>query len=45
VQRLRAAGELQPASASIDDLAEPLVIESQRGSPSDLLARLRRDER
>jgi len=42
VQRLRAAGGLQPASASIDDLAEPLVIESQRGSPSDVLARLRR---
>lgn len=39
---MRAAGGLQPASASIDDLAEPLVIESQRGSPSDVLARLRR---
>ncbi len=45
LKRLREAGELQPASASIDDLAEPLVIESQRGSPSDVLARLRRDER
>lgn len=45
LERLRQAGEVQPASADLDDLPEPLALEPDQESPSAVLARLRRDER
>jgi len=44
LERLRAAGEIDEATGSIDDLPPPLPV---RGTlpPSEVLARLRRDER
>jgi len=44
LERLRAAGESEPAEGDLDDLPPPL---HPRGSelPSAVLARLRRDER
>jgi prevent-host-death family protein len=44
LERLRAAGDLAPATEDLDDLPPPLP---SRGSdlPSTVLARLRRDER
>lgn len=44
LERLRAAGESEPAEGGLDDLPPPL---HPRGSelPSAVLARLRRDER
>lgn len=44
LERLRASGELEPASGALDDLPLPLP---SRGAelPSTVLARLRRDER
>jgi prevent-host-death family protein len=44
LERLRAAGESEPADGDLDDLPPPL---HSRGSelPSAVLARLRRDER
>lgn len=44
LERLREAGEVESASADLDDLPEPLVLEPGR-SPSAVLADLRRDER
>jgi len=44
-QRLRAAGDLAPATASLDDLPEPLRLEPGQESPSSALDRLRADER
>lgn len=44
-ERLRRAGEVQSASAALDDLLEPLVLEAGQDSPSAVLARLRSDER
>ena len=43
--RLRAAGELQPATGDINDLPAPLVLPPGAELPSQVLARLRRDER
>ena len=43
--RLRAAGELQPATGDINDLPAPLVLPPGSELPSQVLARLRRDER
>jgi prevent-host-death family protein len=45
LDRLRAAGGLDPATADIADLPEPLVLAYDSETPSDTLARLRRDER
>jgi prevent-host-death family protein len=42
--RLRAAGDLEAAEASFDDLPKPLKLDAAE-SPSDVLARLRADER
>jgi prevent-host-death family protein len=44
LERLRAAGDLDPAVGDIDDLPPPLV-QAGTESPSAVLARLRRDER
>jgi prevent-host-death family protein len=45
VERLRAAGDLQASEGEIAELPEPLVTSSGVELPSDVLARLRRDER
>jgi antitoxin (DNA-binding transcriptional repressor) of toxin-antitoxin stability system len=45
IERLRAAGDLEPAAADLDDLPEPLDPEPGIELPSAVLARLRRDER
>lgn len=44
LDQMRAAGEIQPATADLEDLPAPLP---SRGAelPSKVLARLRRDER
>ena len=42
--RLRAAGDLEAAEASFDDLPKPLKLDDTE-RPSDVLARLRADER
>lgn len=44
LQRLRAAGDTEPAAATLDDLPLPLAPRSSE-TPSTVLARLRRDER
>lgn len=43
--RLHSAGEIEPAVEVLDDLPEPLSLEAGAESPSDALARMRRDER
>jgi prevent-host-death family protein len=45
LDRLRAAGEVDPAIGDLDDLPEPLPLPPGVESPSEALARLRRDER
>jgi prevent-host-death family protein len=45
LERMRAAGDVETASADIDDLPEPLVLPTEAEFPSSVLARLRRDER
>ena len=45
LDRLRAAGEIEPASGDINDLPPPLVLPPGAELPSQVLARLRRDER
>ena len=45
LERLRAAGETVAAAADKDDLPEPLPIATGRERPSEVLARLRADER
>ena len=45
LEQLRAAGEVIPASASLNDLPDPLPVPAGRESPSVTLARLRRHER
>jgi prevent-host-death family protein len=45
LERLRAAGEIEFASGDLDDLPDPLVLAPGIESPSQALARLRRDER
>lgn len=42
---MRAAGEIEAASANPNDLPEPLVLASRIESPSMVLRRLRCDER
>jgi len=45
VDRLRALGDIEPAKANLDDLPAPLVLARGVDRPSDVLERLRRDER
>ena len=45
LERMRAAGEIEAASGDIDDLPPPLVLPAGSELPSQVLARLRRDER
>jgi prevent-host-death family protein len=45
LERMRAAGDVETATADLDDLAEPLVLPPEAELPSRVLARLRRDER
>jgi prevent-host-death family protein len=45
LERMRAAGDVETATADLDDLPEPLVLPPETELPSRVLARLRRDER
>ena len=45
IERLRAAGDLEPATSDLGDLPEPLEPEPGSELPSAVLARRRRDER
>jgi prevent-host-death family protein len=45
IERLRATGDLEPASAEFRDLPEPLPLSRAQSAPSRVLERLRRDER
>lgn len=45
LERLRAAGDVIPASGRLEDLPAPLPLPPGRQAPSTVLARLRRDER
>jgi prevent-host-death family protein len=45
LERMRAAGDIESAAIDFDDLPEPLVLEPGVELPSQVLARLRRDER
>jgi prevent-host-death family protein len=45
IGRLRALGDVMPASASLGDLPKPLTLGPGQEPPSSVLARLRRDER
>ncbi len=45
LERMRAAGDVETASADLDDLPEPLVLLAEAELPSRVLERLRRDER
>ena len=45
LERLRAAGDVEPAVGTLDDLPEPLTLEAGEEPPSRVLARLRADER
>lgn len=45
LDRLRAVGDVESASADLSDLPEPLGVESGRALPSEILARLRANER
>ena len=45
LDRMRAGGEIEPATGDINDLPPPLVLPEGSELPSQVLARLRRDER
>ena len=45
LERMRAAGDVETATADLDDLPELLVLPPEAELPSHVLARLRRDER
>ena len=45
LERLRAAGEVEPATADLNKLPAPLELQAGQEPPSVVLARLRRDER
>lgn len=45
LEQMRAAGDIDPASADVDDLPEPLVLDEEIEAPSAALSRLRRQER
>ncbi len=45
LERLRAAGDVDPATADLSELPPPLPLQPGQEPPSAVLARLRRDER
>ena len=45
LERMRVAGEIDAASADLDDLPEPLPLAPGAERPSEVLSRLREDER
>jgi prevent-host-death family protein len=45
LERMRAVGDIETATADLDDLPEPLVLPTEVELPSRVLERLRRDER
>jgi prevent-host-death family protein len=45
LDRMRALGEVEPASAKLDDLPDPLVLKPSIELPSQVLRRLRQHER
>jgi len=45
LERMRAVGDVESATADLDDLPEPIVLPPETELPSRVLARLRRDER
>ena len=45
LEQMYAAGDIDSASAALDDLPEPLVLSANLETPSAALDRLRRDER
>jgi prevent-host-death family protein len=45
LERMRAAGDVETATADLDDLPEPVVLSAEVELPSRVLERLRRDER
>jgi prevent-host-death family protein len=45
LEQMHEAGEIEAASAGLDDLPEPLVLPDDVQTPSAALDRLRRDER
>ena len=45
LERLRAAGDVIPATRSMDDLPKALPLTVGQEAPSNVLARLRRDDR
>jgi prevent-host-death family protein len=45
MEQMRACGDLDAATADLDDLPAPLTLAPGVEPPSDRLARLRRDER
>lgn len=45
IDRLRALGDIEPAKGALDDLPEPLPLAPAAERPSEVLRRLRRDER
>ena len=45
LEQLRALGEIEPATADLDDLPEPLALPRGIERPSAVLRRLRRNER
>jgi prevent-host-death family protein len=45
LQQMRTAGEIDPATADLDDLPDPVVLPDGVEAPSAALRRLRQDER
>jgi prevent-host-death family protein len=45
VERLRASGDLQASEGDLAELPAPLVLDADAELPSEVLSRLRRDER
>lgn len=45
LEQLRATGDVTAAVSSLDDLPDPLITPKDHLTPSQVLARLRRDER
>ena len=45
LDRMRALGEIEPAKGDLDDLPAPLVLTRGIERPSEVLRRLRQDER
>ena len=45
LDRLRALGDIDPATGDLDDLPEPIILAPDIEQPSAVLCRLRRNER